>query len=104
MRKMFKDNLKNLIRKQSKGVAEFSKLVEMNIDNIYNYQNGKREPDFNILYQIKLRFREKTGKNINLDYLITGEGEMLISEIPSNTEIRETLAKLEIDIQDLKKK
>jgi hypothetical protein len=77
---MFKENLKNLIRKETKGVSEFSQIVDISTDSIYNYQNGKRTPDIETLFVIRKKYFQVKGKRINLDWLITGEGEMFITK------------------------
>ena len=79
-RKMLGNNLKILLKQEIKTVSQFSTIVGISTDSIYNYQSGKRKPDADILLQIKNKYREVTGKIINLDWLITGEGEMFISE------------------------
>lgn len=77
---MLPKNLKILIRQTSKGVQEFGQIVGISADNLYNYQSGKRTPDYDVLIQIVQKYKQAKGKRINLDWLITGEGEMFIIE------------------------
>ena len=81
---MFKDNLKTLIKRSSMNVEEFSQIVEIKTATIYNYRSGDRQPDMDTLLLIKQKYLEKTGKNINLDWLISGEGEMFITQQKSS--------------------
>lgn len=77
---MFKNNLKIFIKHYGGGVSDFSRIVGLTTDSIYNYQNGKREPDIETLVQIVQKYKEVKGKTLNLHWLITGEGEMFIKE------------------------
>jgi hypothetical protein len=84
---MFKDNLKALIDKKEKNPRQYSQIVDIKYGTFNNWINGTREPNFDALLKIKQKHEEKFNENINLDWLISGEGEMFIKQISSDDEI-----------------
>lgn len=86
--------LKELLLKEEIKIVDFSKIVGINQKTLSNYINGVSSPDVKTMRLIKNKYREKTGKNINLDWLITGEGEMFIKDKPNDEEIKADFDKL----------
>lgn len=77
---MFKDNLKNLILQENLGIPEFSRIVNVQYKTVNAWLNYGKEPNkYSTLIQIVQKYKQSKGKRINLDWLITGEGEMFIT-------------------------
>jgi transcriptional regulator with XRE-family HTH domain len=77
---MIGKQLRELLREEKIKVEKFAEFVEINPRTIYAYTSDQNDPKYELLLQIKKKYREKTGKNINLDYLISGEGDMFITK------------------------
>jgi hypothetical protein len=54
--------------------------VGIKYGTFHSWIRGEREPRFDVLLKIKKEYLEKMGKNINIDFLISGEGEMFITK------------------------
>ena len=88
--KMFKDNFQAFLNKEGMNTPKFSQIVEIKKGTIYSWLNEGKEPKYDSLVQIKQKYREKLGKDINIDYLITGEGGMFMNEtIQPSEELRQ---------------
>jgi hypothetical protein len=77
---MFSDNLKSLVGLEGYNPRQFSQIVGVKYGTFHSWIRGEREPRFNVLIKIKEEYLEKMGKEINLDWLITGKGEMFITK------------------------
>ncbi|MXP05600.1 MULTISPECIES: helix-turn-helix domain-containing protein [unclassified Apibacter] len=58
--------------------SDFATKIGVSEANIRNYINDRAEPKFNILEKIAINFE------INYEWLLTGEGEMLKSKVSNN--------------------
>jgi SOS-response transcriptional repressor LexA len=76
-KKIFSSRLKQFAATVSATKAEFANLLEMSPQMLHKYINGERLPLPEILNKIR-----KTGCNIN--WLLNGEGEMLIQKQEGN--------------------
>lgn len=86
---MIGKELKTLIKQGDIKVKELSQDIGVSLNTVYNWSNDISDPDIKSLRLIKQNYRQKTGKNINLDWLISGEGEMFIKE--NATEVSDEL-------------
>ena len=66
-----------LRRYKNMNQKEFSEFIECPRSSLSEIENGKRSPNIELIVGISNRFKE-----INTDWLITGEGEMLKGEQP----------------------
>ena len=68
--------------------SDFAAKIGVNEANIRNYINDRVEPKFNILEKIAINFE------INYEWLLTGKGEMLISnDLINNLEAKANFEK-----------
>jgi len=83
---MIGKQLKILLYSDKLDVKEFALLVKIKARTVYSWTNeaDEKDPRYETLLQIKQKYREKTGKNINLDWLISGEGDMFITDEKSS--------------------
>lgn len=65
------ERLRELINHLEISVAKFSKEIGVPQPTITSYLNDSREPGISFLLKIKNRY-----KNVNLNWIITGEGTM----------------------------
>lgn len=77
---MIGKELRALILEEKIRAKDLSQILGMLQSTISNYLNDTSSPDVKTLRIIKQRYKNKTDKNINLDWLITGEGEMFITK------------------------
>ena len=80
--KTFKDRFLQLLDfKGVKRASELAKICNFTHSSARNYMNGKSEPSFENLLAIKKNF-----ENINLNWLVSGEGSMLLESNNYNIE------------------
>jgi predicted transcriptional regulator len=77
---MIGKQLKKLIQEENINIENFSELVEIKTKTIYSYTSDANDPKYEVLLQLKQKYKQKTGKNINLDWLISGEGTMFLND------------------------
>lgn len=77
---MIGKELRKLILEEKIRAKDLSQILGMLQSTISNYLNDTSTPDVKTLRIIKQKYKNKTGKEINLDWLITGEGEMFITK------------------------
>lgn len=66
-----KDRLKEVRKSQKLTQADFANKLGVSVNNIINYENGRRIPSSAAIQNIVRTF------NVNETWLLTGEGEML---------------------------
>lgn len=64
--------------------SEFADEIDVQRSSISHITSGRNKPSLEFIIKIKSRFPE-----LLWDWLVTGEGEMLKSELPETTEISE---------------
>ena len=73
------DRLKALLDAQSLTIKAFSELTEIPYRSVQNYLREERDPNAEALNKICEKM------NVNLNWLITGNGEMFINKIDHST-------------------
>ena len=67
--------LKTYRKQMQLSVAEFARKLETVDNNIYNYEGNRTKPNTDFLESLKKLFPD-----LNLNWLISGEGKMNLSE------------------------
>ena len=99
---MIGKELKELLLEENIKIVDFAKIIGINQKTLSNYSNNVSDPDVKTLRVIKQNYYEKTGKNINLDWLISGQGEMLIHARSSQNDLEKKVEDLTKEVQDIK--
>ncbi|UKB81811.1 helix-turn-helix transcriptional regulator [Chryseobacterium sp. MEBOG06] len=84
------DRISKVIEYSNLTPSEFADEIDVQRSSISHITSGRNKPSLEFIIKIKSRFPE-----LLWDWLVTGEGEMLKSELP-NTEIRVEHAEEEI--------
>ena len=71
---MFGTRLKQLRMKNQLTLAKFGKKIEMGGASIYYYETERRKPGFGLLKKLHETYR------VNLNWLISGNGEMEVKQ------------------------
>lgn len=99
---MIGKQLKDLLYREKLEVKDFALLVNIKARTVYSWINetDEKDPRYETLLQIKQFYRQnsKENKNINLDWLITGEGEMFITSQDKNKFILSQLEEEGVEI------
>lgn len=77
------ERLKQIIEQKGLTAERFASLIGVNASTISHILNGRNKPGFDIIYNIT-----KTFPDINIGWLITGEGSM--NAVNSNSSIPRT--------------
>lgn len=77
---MFNENLRILVNNEGSNPSKFSQLVNVNYGTFNYWVTGRNEPKYETLNLLVETYEKKSGKKINLHWLITGEGEMFITQ------------------------
>lgn len=67
---MLKENLKKIRKKLGLSVAKLSDRIEIPAMTLTNYERGERTPSAQLFIQLNKKL------NINLNWFVSGEGEM----------------------------
>lgn len=70
MYKMLKENLKKIRKKLGLSVAKLSDRLEIPAMTLTNYERGDRTPSAQLFIQMNKKL------NVNLNWFVSGEGEM----------------------------
>lgn len=70
---MLKDNLKNIRLSLELSQDEMAKTLDMHQVQYGTYERGKSKPSADVLEKLVLKH------NVNINYLLTGEGPMFIT-------------------------
>lgn len=68
-----KDRLREIIDSQNMSIKAFAESMRIPLRTLYNYLSGDREPSTEVLVKIA------TELNINLNWLLLGQGEMYLA-------------------------
>ena len=81
-----RDRLELLVIHLKTTLSDLAKLVGLNKNTLYHVGSGKRgEMSDRTATRICYSLRKKRGVNVNKQWLLTGEGEMSIEELPPKT-------------------
>lgn len=72
---MYTENLKKLRKNLGLSVAKFAKALEMSQNTLTCYERGERKPSIKLFVQLHKKL------NVNLNWFISGEGEMFNDKI-----------------------
>lgn len=88
---MIGKELKELLLKENLKIVDLSKILGINQKTLSNYVNDVSDPDVKTLRLIKQKYKEnsKDHKNINLNFLISGEGTIFLEEEKTDEELFE---------------
>jgi transcriptional regulator with XRE-family HTH domain len=92
---MYGDNLKKLRYELRLSAQKLADATEVSLITMQNYELGKREPKYSFLYKLL------TVYNVNINWLMTGEGEMFNA---TQSEPPEDIKQLVSDLIDAKLK
>lgn len=67
---MYAENLKKLRRELRLSAQKLADSIGISLITMQNYELGKREPKYSFLYQLLTLY------NVNINWLMTGEGDM----------------------------
>lgn len=70
---MYAENLKNIRKSLRLSVAKFAELLEMSASTLTGYERSERTPSWQLFAQLYKK------ANVNLNWLLTGEGEMFLA-------------------------
>lgn len=71
---MFAENLKKIRQSLGLSVAKFADKLEMSASTLTGYERGERTPSLNLFTQLC------TKANVNINWVVSGKGEMFINE------------------------
>ena len=71
---MYGENLKKLRFELKMSARELSEKIGVSTGSIQNYEAGKREPNYNFMQILCQKL------NVNLNWFVTGNGEMFIKQ------------------------
>lgn len=84
---MIGKELKKLLIEENLKMVDLSKILGISQGTLSNYANDVSDPDVKTLRLIKEKYKEVIGKNLNLNWLISGEGEMFIQKVSYSSDI-----------------
>ncbi len=76
------DRIKKLLEKDQLSPSQFADEINIQRSSLSHVLSGRNKPSLDFVMKIKQRFPE-----INLDWLIFGDGDMLIKKIESSSKI-----------------
>lgn len=87
---MYSENLKKIRFELKMSARELADKMNVSTGSIQNYEAAKREPNYNFMVQLCNIF------NVNLNWFVTGQGEMFIKKQPADLEeqIRQTVERM----------
>lgn len=87
---MYSENLKKIRFELKMSAREFADKMNVSPGSIQNYEAAKREPNYNFMMQLCNIF------SVNLNWFVTGKGEMFIKKEPAGLkdEIRQTVLEM----------
>lgn len=92
---MYAENLKKLRRELRLSAQKLADSIGISLITMQNYELGKREPKYSFLYQLLTLY------NVNINWLMTGEGDMFNA---TQSEPPEDIKQLVSDLIDAKLK
>ena len=87
---MYAENLKKIRQALGLSVAKFADKLEMSANTLTNYEQSRREPSYNLFVQLDKKL------NINLNWFVTGTGEMFNKQQPpaTNNELEQEVVRV----------
>lgn len=87
---MYAENLKKIRQALGLSVAKFADKLEMSANTLTNYEQSRREPSYNLFVQLDKKL------NINLNWFVTGKGEMFNKQQPpaTNNELEQEVVRV----------
>jgi len=76
------DRIKKLLEKEQLSPSQFADEINIQRSSLSHVLSGRNKPSLDFVMKIKQRFPD-----INLDWLIFGDGDMLIKKIESSSKI-----------------
>lgn len=70
---MYAENLKKIRKSLRLSVAKFAELLEMSASTLTGYERSERTPSWQLFAQLYKK------ANVNLNWFVSGEGEMFLS-------------------------
>ena len=83
------DRIKLLIEKLEMDAKSFAKLIETNPSSISHLTSGRNKPSFDILQKIATKLPQ-----VNIVWLLTGEGEIFQSETDNYVKQKSSTSKM----------
>lgn len=81
-----RDRLELLAIHMKTTLSDLAKMVGLNKNTLYHIGSGKRgEMSDRTATRICYSLKKKRGVNVNKQWLLTGEGEMILEELPPKT-------------------
>lgn len=81
-----RDRLELLVIHLKTTLSDLAKLVGLNKNTLYHIGSGKRgEMSDRTATRICYSLKKKRGVNVNKQWLLTGEGKMILEELPPKT-------------------
>ena len=71
---MYANNLKQIRKSLNLSVAKFAQKLEMSANTLTGYERGVRTPSVSLFIQLYKKL------NVNLNWFVSGEGEMFNSQ------------------------
>ena len=92
------ETFKDRIRKARGGrtMVEFAELIGITQQKVSNYENGVDKPTFEV-------FQLLAAAGFSTNWLLTGEGEMYISQCGGDKELKAEIERLRIENEAVKK-
>lgn len=86
---MYSENLKKLRKELGLSVEKLSERLNVPSSTIWGYEAGKRTPSIEFPIQLYRKF------NININWFLTGDGDMFIQKVPQIQDEDEFTQKVE---------
>ena len=75
---MYRENLKKLRFELKLSAQKLADDLGIHKMTVSNYENGKREPTYEVMEKLHTLY------NVNLNWFVSGQGEMFIKEQPAD--------------------
>lgn len=85
---MIAKNLRKIRQELGLSVAKFAEKLEMSASTITGYERGERTPSVNLFTQLYKKI------NVNLNWFVSGQGQMFNSIEPTDDELATKVRKI----------
>ena len=93
---MYAENLKKIRQKLDLSAAKLAKQLNVATGSIMQYEHGIRTPNYNFMLQLN------TVLNINLNWFVSGKGEMFNTNDTPFVNSREEVEKIVLEVLNKK--
>jgi transcriptional regulator with XRE-family HTH domain len=95
---MIGERIKMLRKRLNMSQKKFSEMLDVSLITLQRYEKGEREPSSDFLINLKNKF------NVNINWLLTGQGKMFLEEDKGDNKIEKEILELLSNEPDIEKK